>query len=72
METLIQLDELLFGPKESIFDICRESIETMKGYTPGFVLATGCETSNKVPFENIQHMMDAARTYGVYEYNEGE
>jgi uroporphyrinogen decarboxylase len=64
-------DELLFGPKERIFHICRESIETMKGYTPGFVLATGCETSNKVPFENIQYMVDAARTYGVYEYNEG-
>lgn len=64
-------DELLFGPAERIHEVCRESIETMKGYTPGFVLATGCETSNKVPFEHIQAMMDAARTYGLYEYNEG-
>ena len=64
-------DELLFGPKERIFEVCKEAIETMKGYTPGFVLATGCETSNKVPFENIQYMMDAVRTYGLYENNEG-
>lgn len=61
-------EELLFGPEERIHEVCKEAIETMKDYKPGFVLATGCETSNKVPFEYIQAMVDAARIYGVYEY----
>lgn len=61
-------EELLFGPAERIHEVCREAIEVMKDYKPGFVLATGCETSNKVPFENIEAMMEAARTYGLYEY----
>jgi uroporphyrinogen decarboxylase len=64
-------NELLFGPAERIEEVCREALEVMKDYTPGFVLATGCETSNKVPFENIQTMMDAARSHGLYEYSEG-
>jgi uroporphyrinogen decarboxylase len=62
-------DDLLFGPTERIHEVCKDAIETMKDYKSGFVLATGCETSNKVPFEHIQDMMDAARTYGLYEYN---
>jgi uroporphyrinogen decarboxylase len=64
-------DELLFGPVERIEEVCKNAIDVMKGYTPGFVLATGCETSNKVPFENIQIMMDVVRSYGLYDYNEG-
>jgi len=44
----------------------------MKGYTPAFVLSTGCETANKVPFEHIQAMLDVARSHGLYEYKEGE
>lgn len=64
-------NELLFGPAERIEEVCKEAIDVMKGYTPGFILATGCETSNKVPFENIQVMMDVARSHGIYEYNEG-
>lgn len=63
-------DELLFGPVERIDKVCKETIEIMKDYKPGFVLATGCETSNKVPFEHIQAMMDAARTYGLYDYEQ--
>jgi uroporphyrinogen decarboxylase len=65
-------DELLFGPTERIHKVCKDAIETMKDYKPGFVLATGCETSNMVPFEHIQDMMDAVRTYGLYEYNVGD
>lgn len=65
-------EELLFGPTERIYEVCRDAIETMKDYKPGFILATGCETPNKVPFEHIQAMMDASRIYGLYEYNEGE
>jgi uroporphyrinogen decarboxylase len=64
-------NELLFGPAERIKEVCKEALDIMKGYTPGFVLATGCETSNKVPFENIQVMMDVARSHGLNEYSEG-
>lgn len=42
-----------------------DAIDTMKGYTPTFILSTGCETSNKVPIEPIQAMMDVARSYGL-------
>lgn len=65
-------NELLFGPAEVIHQACIEAIDTMKGYTPAFVLATGCETGNKVPFEHIQAMLDVARSHGLYEYKEGE
>lgn len=64
-------DELLFGPVERIHTVCKNAIDTMMGYSPAFVLSTGCETSNKVPFEHIQAMMDVARSYGLYDYKEG-
>ncbi|MBM7409186.1 uroporphyrinogen decarboxylase family protein [Methanococcus maripaludis] len=60
-------DDLLFGPVERIHESCKNLIETMNGYEPGFILSTGCETSDKVPMENIQALMDSARSYGVNE-----
>lgn len=65
-------NELLFGPVDVIHKVCSEAIDTMQGYTPAFILSTGCETGNKVPFEHIQAMMDVARSHGLYEYKEGE
>ncbi|TDO90116.1 uroporphyrinogen decarboxylase [Halanaerobium saccharolyticum] len=61
-------DELLFGPVERIYKVCKEAIDKMEGYTPGFFLSTGCETSNEVPMEHIEAFMDAARSYGTYDY----
>lgn len=61
-------NELLFGPVERIHEACRQAIETMKDYKPGFFLATGCEVPTKVPFEHVQAMMDAVRSYGAYDY----
>ncbi len=61
-------NELLFGPVEVIKQACIEALDNMKGYTPAFVLSTGCETSNKVPFEHIQAMLDVARSYGLNDY----
>jgi uroporphyrinogen decarboxylase len=63
-------NELLFGPVERVHEACIDALDVMKGYTPGFILSTGCETSNKVPFEHIQAMMDVVRSHGLYEYNE--
>lgn len=61
--------DLLFGPVEKIHEVCRNDIETMKDYKPGYILATGCETSPKIPFEHIQAILDAARSYGAYDYS---
>jgi uroporphyrinogen decarboxylase len=61
-------NEMLFGPVEVIHKACIEAIDTLKGYTPAFILATGCETANKVPFEHIQAMMDVARSHGLNDY----
>ena len=58
-------NELLFGPVESIHQVCKESLDLMKDYKPGYILATGCETPTKIPFEHIQAMMDVVRSYGV-------
>ncbi|MBM7625039.1 uroporphyrinogen decarboxylase family protein [Sporohalobacter salinus] len=62
-------DDLLFGPAEKIKKVCKEHIEIMKDYEPGYILATGCETSPKIPFDHIQVLVDAARSYGAYDYN---
>lgn len=61
--------DLLFGPPEHIIDVCKQAMDTMEGYTPGFILASGCEIPSKVPMEHIQAMMDAVRSYGAYPYN---
>lgn len=60
--------DLLFGPAEHVMDVCKQAIDTMAGYTPGFVLATGCEVPVTVPHEHIQALMDAARSYGAFDY----
>jgi uroporphyrinogen decarboxylase len=65
-------NELLFGPVEEIHRVCREALDIMQGYTPAFILSTGCETANKVPFEHIQAMLDVARSHGLNEYKVGE
>ena len=65
-------DELLFGPIERIHEACKNAMDIMEGYTPGFILASGCEIPTKVPFEHIQAMMDAARSYGAYDYVKSE
>ncbi len=61
-------DELLFGPDERIINACKETIDKMSDYKPGFILATGCEISTKVPLENVDVMMKAVRTHGLYDY----
>ena len=61
-------DELLFGPEDRIIEAGRHFIDSMKGYKPGGILATGCEVSHKVSWENLQTLMDVARSYGAYDY----
>ncbi len=62
-------DELLFGTRADIMGACKKVIKEMEGYGGGFVLSTGCEIPKKVSFENIDAMMDAARSYGAYDFN---
>lgn len=61
-------DELLFGTREDIMGACKRVLEEMEGYKGGFILSTGCEIPKKVSFENIDAMMDAARSYGAYDF----
>ena len=61
-------DELLFGTREDIMEVCKKVLQEMDGYEGGFVLSSGCEIPKKVPFENIDAMMDAARSYGAYDF----
>jgi len=61
-------NELLFGTREDIMNICKKVIDEMEGYEGGFILSSGCEIPKKVPFENIDTMMDAARSHGAYDY----
>lgn len=60
--------EMLYGPVEKIHEACKRAIDIMKGYEGGYILSTGCDISPKAPFEYVQAMMDAARSYGAYEY----
>lgn len=64
-------DILYFGPPESIKQVCRESLEFMKDYKPGFVLATGCELPKKIPIEHLDAMMEVIRSDGLLPYDEG-
>ncbi|WP_102401866.1 uroporphyrinogen decarboxylase family protein [Haloimpatiens massiliensis] len=61
-------NELLFGTREEILEICKKTIEQMEGYEGGFILASGCEIPKKVPFENIDALVDSVRIYGTYDY----
>lgn len=61
-------NEMLFGPAEVVHEACIKALDTMKGYKPGYILSTGCETPVKVPFEHIEAMMDVARSHGVYDF----
>ncbi len=62
-------DILLFGSQEEVKKVCKESLEFMKDYKPGFILATGCELPKKIPYENLEAMMEAIRTYGLNDFN---
>ncbi len=62
-------NEMLYGPVEKIHEVCKNAIDIMKGYEGGYILSTGCDTTPVAPFENVQAMMDAARSYGLYEYS---
>jgi uroporphyrinogen decarboxylase len=56
-------DEMLYGPKERIFDACKNAMEIMKNYKGKFILATGCDISPKANWENVDAMMEFARNY---------
>lgn len=54
------------GTREEVINATKECIK--KGYNSpnGFVLSTGCQIPLNSPIENIDAMMDTARTYGAY------
>lgn len=63
------LETLVFGTREDIFEESKKCIEVGYNAAHGYVFATGCDLNVNVPLENIQAMMDAARTYGKLPVN---
>jgi hypothetical protein len=53
------------GTPEQVKEECRKLIEKC-GEGGGFILSSGCDVPPDTPFENVQAMVDAAHTYGVY------
>ncbi len=60
------VDTMKYGTKEDIIKEAKECLR--KGYDSpkGFVLSTGCQIPVDSPMENIQTLMDVARSYGTY------
>lgn len=65
-------EEMLYGPVEKIYESCKRAVDIMQDCRGKFILSTGCDLSPKTPFEYAQAMMDFARSYGLYEYNEAK
>ena len=59
-------DVLMFGTREDVVAVCRDSVLHMKDYKPGFVLATGCELPRRIPYEHLEAMLEVIRTYGLF------
>ncbi|OAT85553.1 uroporphyrinogen decarboxylase family protein [Desulfotomaculum copahuensis] len=56
----------LFMTPEQVIEECRREIETFKDCDGGFVLAPGCEFPPNGSLLNMEAIMQAVRTYGVY------
>jgi len=56
---------LSIGSPNEVLKYCKNIIENCKE-NGGFILGSGCEVSSDAKFENVQAMIDAAKTYGVY------
>ncbi|CAB1247140.1 Uroporphyrinogen decarboxylase [Clostridiaceae bacterium BL-3] len=60
------IDTVCNGTKEEIFQAVDECIKKAYDNPKGFVLSTGCKVPMATSRENIEFLMDAARTYGKY------
>ncbi|CAB1247165.1 Uroporphyrinogen decarboxylase [Clostridiaceae bacterium BL-3] len=58
------------GTKDEIFQEARKCIRKAYNNPKGFVLSTGCKVPMATSRENIEFLMDAARTYGKYPIEE--
>ncbi len=57
---------LLLGSAAEIHALCRETLEKMKHHPGGFILAPACVLPTRTPPENVQAMVEAAKTFGSY------
>jgi uroporphyrinogen decarboxylase len=57
--------ELLMSPPERITELCEKALSCKEGL--GFVLGVGCNLNPNTTEENIHAMVDAAKTYGLYD-----
>jgi len=57
--------ELLLSAPERITELCADLLSEKEGL--GLILGAGCNMNVKTPEKNIHAMVDAAKTYGVYQ-----
>lgn len=60
------IETMCNGTKDDIFKESRECIKKAYDNPRGFILSTGCKVPMATSRENIEFLMDAARTYGKY------
>lgn len=60
------IETVCHGGKEEIFNEVKECIKKSYDSPKGFILSTGCKVPMQTSKENIQFLMQAARTYGKY------
>jgi len=56
---------LMRGTPEQVVAACRQCID-VAGKNGGFILSPGCEVPRDTPAENLEAMIDTAKTYGRY------
>ncbi|GAB6151466.1 uroporphyrinogen decarboxylase family protein [Desulfosporosinus burensis] len=64
------VDVLMLGSRSDIFESVKTCIRKGKDSPKGYIIASGCDITQNVPVENIDHMMEAVRKYGRYPIDE--
>lgn len=64
------VDVLMLGSRSDIFESVKTCILKGKDSPKGYIVASGCDITQNVPVENIDHMMEAVRKYGRYPIDE--
>jgi len=61
----VSCQDLAFGTEDDVRDICKRLIDDCAS-GGGFILSSGCEAPYNAKLQNIQVMIDTAKTYGKY------
>lgn len=66
MGNIKPVETMKLGKKQDIIREAQDCMRTLYDNPRGYILATGCQLPLDTPFENIEYLMDAARTFGRY------